>query len=171
MHQGIVTGPQNKNHLWTQFPSSVDQGLSTCLLCFYFAPWLLLCPFASTCVPLLKSTAGAYLSSIFAVIFISTCLTAGITVSSQLCGIGTGWLLWSLSHGVWSRRADAIGGISLEEQYWPSEGDTAPLPRVGGPSLQIKILMSALAQKRNSRTSCRLSHRRNSKLHCTGYIG
>lgn len=49
----------------------------------------------------LKRTADVYLSSIFMMVFISTCLAAAITGSSQLCW--TGSLLWSLppQHTVW----------------------------------------------------------------------
>lgn len=53
-----------------------------------------------------------------------------------LLALWTGCLLWSFPHDMWSRGADAICGVSLKEEYWPSEGDTAPPPHIGVPHRQ-----------------------------------
>ena len=138
MHQEIFTAPQNKNHQWMQFPASVYEGLSST---FWFSPLpdtVLLrfvssqgtCPFASTSVLFFWRAMQMFifLPFLWWLSFSPASLDPLSSVEQDAC-------CDHCLHGVRSEGTDAICGFSLKEACWPSEGDTAPLSHIDGPSL------------------------------------
>lgn len=178
MDQEIVTGPQNKNHLWTQFPASVDHRLSNTLCfsplpdtaqlrlvssqetsdstlahCFYFCS-----SFKEHCRWLSFFTFNDDFH--FHLPHCRDCLALWnglpVVITAPWCVVQRSWChLWCLPEG---------GTLAFRTWQSPSTPCWWAKPI-------DKKLMSALARKLNSMRSCWVSHRTNSKLHCTGHIG